>query len=162
MTDRRVAIKAVATAAAAAIVTAALGATVTDTGAWYQQLRQPSWRPPDSAYGPIWTVVFTFAAVSAARAWQSEVSLQGRQWIVSLFAMNGFLNVLWSFVFFQLRRPDYALVEVAALWISILALIVFLKSRAPVSSLLLVPYLAWVGVAAVLNFEVVRLNGPFG
>lgn len=162
MTKSKVAVKAVAIAAAAAIVTAGLGATLTDTGPWYQQLRQPPWRPPDAAFGPIWTVVFGLAAASAAIAWQRDETLQGRQWIVSLFAINGFLNVLWSLVFFELRRPDFALVEVGALWISILALIVFLKRRAPLASLLLIPYLGWVGIAAFLNFEVVRLNGPFG
>lgn len=162
MSERRVAVKAVAIAAFAAFVTAALGATMTDTGPWYQQLRQPPWRPPDVVFAPIWTIVFALTAAAGAFAWYKDSSVRGRQWIVGLFALNYTLNVVWSIVFFQLRRPDFALVEVVALWGSVLALIVFLKSRAPIASLLLIPYLVWVVIAAFLNFEVVRLNGPFG
>ncbi len=81
--------------------------------------------------------------------------------MLGLFAANGFLNILWSLVFFKLHRPDFALVEVAALWLSILVLGVFLYRRAPLAGLLMVPYLVWVSIAAALNYQVVVLNGPF-
>jgi tryptophan-rich sensory protein len=151
----------VATAACAAIAIAAIGGTLTDLGPWYQSLREPSWKPPDAAFGLIWTVIFSLAAVSGVLAWRADRTVRGRQWIIGLFAVNGFFNVLWSLVFFKLRRPDFSLIEVGALWLSILALIVFLYRRSPVASLLLVPYLAWVSTAALLNYDVVVLNGPF-
>jgi tryptophan-rich sensory protein len=153
--------EAVATAACAAIAVAAVGSTLTDLGPWYQSLREPSWKPPDAAFGVIWTVIFSLAAASGVLAWRADTSQRGRQWILGLFAANGFLNVLWSLVFFKLRRPDYALVEVSALWLSIAVMILFLYRKSSVASLLLVPYLIWVGLAAVLNFDVVALNGPF-
>jgi tryptophan-rich sensory protein len=153
---------AVIVAALAAVTVAAIGGTLTDLGPWYQGLREPAWKPPDAAFGPIWTVIFALAAAAGVQAWKSDRAGVGRQWIVGLFAVNSFFNVLWSLIFFDLQRPDLALVEVGALWLSILVLIVVLFRRSALASLLLVPYLVWVSVAAVLNFDVVALNGPFG
>jgi benzodiazapine receptor len=79
-----------------------------------------------------------------------------------LFAINAVLYVLWSFLFFRLRRPDWALAEVVALWLSIVALVVTFADVSAVASWLLVPYLLWVAFAAWLNLAVVRLNRPFG
>jgi tryptophan-rich sensory protein len=151
----------VVTAAFAAIAVAGVGATLTDLGPWYQSLREPSWKPPDAAFGVIWTAIFSLAAIAGVLAWRADRSLRGRQRIIGQFAVNGFFNLLWSLVFFKLQRPDYALVEVAFLWLSILALIVLLYRKSPLASLLLIPYLLWVAVAAALNYQVVVLNGPF-
>ena len=85
-----------------------------------------------------------------------------REWILVLFASNAFFNVLWSLLFFRLHRPDWALAEVGFLWLSILALIVFLGRFSRPSGWLLAPYLAWVSFASALNLAVVRLNAPFG
>ena len=153
--------RAVGWAAAAALLTAALGATLTDLGPWYQSLHEPSWKPPDAAFGLIWTVIFSLCAVAGVLAWSGARTVSGRQWILALFALNGFLNILWSLIFFKLHRPDLALVEVGVLWVSILALIVALYRSSSLASFLLVPYLVWVGLAAALNFEVVAMNGPF-
>ena len=84
-----------------------------------------------------------------------------REWVIVLFALNGFLNVLWSTLFFALKRPDWALIEVAFLWLSILLPIMVFWRFARPASLYLVPYLLWVSFAAFLNLTVVRLNGPF-
>ena len=152
---------AVVVAALAALALALIGGTLTDIGPWYLSLKEPSWKPPDAAFGLIWTVIFALAALAGVIAWRREPNAARRQWIIALFAVNGFLNVLWSLIFFRLHRPDLAMVEVGALWLSILVLIVFLFRGAPIASALLVPYLVWVSAAAVLNYEVVRLNGPF-
>lgn len=151
--------KPILAAALAALAVAALGSTMTDIGPWYQSLRKPDWQPPDWLFGPAWTLIFGFAALSAAFAWRNAPAV--RHWTVALFALNGILNVLWSAMFFRFQRPDWAMAEVALLWLSILLLIVFLAGRSSVSSWLLVPYLAWVSFAAALDYEVVRLNGPF-
>jgi tryptophan-rich sensory protein len=148
-------------AAVSATAVAAIGGTLTDLGAWYHHLKEPWWKPPDSAFGLIWTTIFALAAISGVLGWRAERTAGGRQWIIGLFALNGFLNVFWSLMFFQIKRPDLAMVEVGALWLSILALIVFLYRRSLIASALLVPYLIWVSIAAALNYEVVVLNGPF-
>jgi tryptophan-rich sensory protein len=84
-----------------------------------------------------------------------------REWVIGLFALNGFFNVLWSTLFFALRRPDWALIEVVLLWFSILLPIVVFWRYAKPASLYLLPYLVWVSFAAFLNLTVVRLNAPF-
>ena len=75
--------------------------------------------------------------------------------------MNGVLNVAWSWLFFRLRRPDWAFVEVLLFWVSIVALIVVCGGVDTLAGWLLVPYLAWVTFAAYLNHVIVRLNRPF-
>jgi tryptophan-rich sensory protein len=148
-------------AAGVAIFIGLLGGTLTDTGPWYQDLRKPSWQPPDWLFGPAWTLIFALATVSAVYAWRDAQDRVEREWVVALFALNGFLNVLWSMLFFALRRPDWALMEVGFLWFSILLPIVAFWRFARPASLYLLPYLAWVSFAAFLNLTVVRLNAPF-
>ena len=154
-------LRAVLVAAAAASVVAVVGGTMTDLGPWYQSLRKPDWQPPDAAFGVIWTTIFAMAAASGVIAWRATASLPTREWILGLFALNGFANVLWSLLFFRLRRPDWALVEVFGLWLTIAALMVFLARISRLASWLLAPYLAWVSVAALLNYDVARANAPF-
>jgi len=148
--------------AAAAMLVAATGAAVTELGPWYQDLRQPPWKPPDWLFGPAWTVIFGFTAVAGAAAWAAAPKPGTRCRLLWLFAMNGVLNVLWSLLFFRLQRPDWALVEVAFLWLSILVLIVAVWPHSRPAAAMLLPYLAWVAFAATLNYAVVQLNGPFG
>jgi translocator protein len=152
---------AVLIAAGAAIAVAAIGSTLTDLGPWYQNLKQPSWRPPDAAFGLIWTVVFALTAISGVLAWRGARNNSERQSIIGLFAINGLLNIVWSLIFFQLKRPDHALFEVGLLWLSIVVLIAATWRRSRMAALLLLPYLIWVSLAAVLNYEIVQMNGSF-
>lgn len=148
----------VAFAALAAILVALLGFLATDLEGWYQTLVQPSWQPPEWLFGPIWTSIYAMAALAGVLAWQEARDANERNWILALFALNGFLNVLWSLLFFRLQRPDLALAEIFLLWLSIVALIVGLRSFSKTTTWLLLPYLAWVTFAAALNAAVVRLN----
>jgi translocator protein len=147
-------------AALLASVVAALGALVTDLGPWYYHLNLPAWKPPDWAFGPAWTVIFALAALSGYLSWVSGPRDAREARILALFLVNGILNIAWSVLFFRLHRPDWALLEVGLLWLSILGLIVLSAPRSPLASLLLVPYLLWVSFASVLNYSVVRMNGP--
>ena len=153
--------KAVTVAAVAATAVGALGAWMTDLSPWYYGLREPPWKPPDWLFGPAWTLIFALSAMAGVVAWRSAPSQRDRFRLVALFAVNVNLNILWSGLFFRLQRPDFALVEVALLWLSIVALIVALRRYAPKAAWLLVPYLAWVTFAAALNYAVVQLNAPF-
>lgn len=146
----------------AALLVAMVGGTITDLGPWHQSLRQPSWSPPNWLYGVVWTVIFALAALSAVTAWRSIRSQRAAEWTMGLFALNGFLNILWSFLFFRAHRPDWALAELCLLWLSVLVLIVLCWRHSRTAALLLIPYLAWVSIAGALNWEVVRLNAPFG
>lgn len=149
-------------ATAAAICVAALGATVTDLGPWYQALAKPAWNPPDVAFPIGWTVIYALITVAGITAWRAAPTSAKAESVIGLFALNGFLNISWSLIFFRLQRPDWAFYEVIVLWLSILAMILYCRRFSRGAAVLLVPYLAWVSFAAALNWAVVQLNGPFG
>jgi tryptophan-rich sensory protein len=151
----------VTVAALCAVVVAVVGGAMTDTGPWYRGLEKSALTPPDWVFGPAWTVIYALAVVAAVLGWRASRSRPAQAWLVSLFFANAVLNVLWSAAFFTARRPDWALAEVVTLWVSVLALIVFLWPRSQRAGALLIPYLLWVSFAAYLNYRVVVLNGPF-
>lgn len=140
---------------------AAIGGALTDLGPWYQNLRQPAWKPPDVWFGPIWTTIFTLAAVSGWWAWLAAVTPAQRARVVTLFGVNAALNIAWSALFFTFQRPDWALMEWVGLWLSVVGLIAGLRGVSARAAWLNLPYLAWVTVAGVLNQANVQLNGPF-
>lgn len=149
-------------AAIAAIVIAVLGGTITQLGPWYQGLSKPEWTPPRPAFPLVWTIIFMLAAFAGVTAWRAAPNTRVADTVVGLFALNGFLNILWSFLFFRLQRPDWAFAELVFLWVSIAVLVAYCGRHSRFAGLLLVPYLAWVSVAGALNWQVVQLNGPFG
>jgi benzodiazapine receptor len=142
--------------------TAGIGAALTELGPWYFALKHPPWKPPDAAFGVIWSTIFTLCAISGWLAWQAADTAALRRRVAVLFGVNAMLNILWSALYFKLQRPDWALFEVVFLWLSILALIMGLWRLSRWASLLLITYWVWVSIAAVLNVQTVMLNGPFG
>ena len=150
----------IAGALAAALV-AGLGSTMTDLGPWYWALRKPWWQPPDWLFGPAWTLIFALTALSGITSWNAASDRAAREWIIGAFALNGFLNILWSALFFRFRHPDWALAGVVLLWLSIAWLMLGPTRHSTAGRWLLLPYLAWVTFAAMLNLAIVRLNGPF-
>jgi tryptophan-rich sensory protein len=147
-------------AAVAACLVAGLGALITDLGPWYYNLREPSWKPPDWLFGPAWTLIFASAALSGYTCWINSPRYSANTArVLALFAVNGILNIAWSLLFFRLHRLDWALLEVALLWLSILALIILTARASKLASVLLVPYITWVTFAGALNYAVIRLNG---
>ena len=151
----------VVAAALAATGVGALGALTTELGSWYYALHKPPWQPPDWLFGPAWTLIFALAALAAVLYWRDVLDRELRLQLLAAFAINAFLNTLWSLLFFRLKRPDLALYEVGFLWLSILALIVLLRRGSALAAWLLAPYLAWVSFASYLNYTIVQLNAPF-
>lgn len=148
--------------ALAAVIVAVAGGVLTETGPWYRALKKPSWKPPDWAFGPVWTVILVLAAISAALAWEAATDPGAKSKVLTVLVVNSVLNIAWSGIFFKMKRPDWALVEVVVFWFSILALVVVLGGQSALAGWLMVPYLAWVSVATFLNYRIVRMNGPFG
>lgn len=161
MIDARRRWRPVAAAALSATAVAGLGALITQLGPWYYQLRKPVWQPPDWLFGPAWTLIFALSALAGVIYWRQRTTRERRQAVLAAFALNAFLNTLWSLLFFRLERPDWALYEVPGLWLSILLLIALIAAANRRASWLLAPYLAWVSFAAVLNWKIVQLNAPF-
>ena len=145
-------------AACAVFSVALLGSAGTEIGPWYRSLRQPWWKPDDLWFGPVWTVIFGLTAWSGARAWLRSASAADRSRLIRAFGLNGALNVLWSWMFFRWRSPEWALAEVALLWLSIVLMMAVTWRIDRPAALLLGPYLGWVTFAAALNAAVVRMN----
>ena len=149
----------IAVAAGVTIFVAVAGALLTDIGEWYYSLERPAWQPPDWAFGPIWTLVFTATATAAVLSWLKAPA--ERTVLALAFGANAILNIAWSWLFFRLRRPDWAFIEVIVFWLSI-AVLIFVCARIDSrAGWLLVPYIVWVSIAAYLNLTIVRLNRPF-
>ncbi|MDZ4690372.1 TspO/MBR family protein [Terricaulis sp.] len=129
-------------------------------GVWYANLRKPKWTPPNWAFPMVWSVLFCAMAVSAWMVW--EVAGISAWPALALFAAHLIVNAIWSFLFFGLKRLDLAMVDVVCLWLMIAALIAVFAGISAFSALLLAPYLAWVSVAAALNFRLLQINGARG
>lgn len=150
-----------AIAIAIGLITAIAGGLLTEIGPWYKTLKNPKWKPPDWAFGPIWTVIITLAVIAGILAWRQAATPFDRQHVLLSFGVNCVLNAGWSGLFFKLRRPDWALVETCFLWASIIWMMVAIYPLSVTAALLLVPYLIWVSIASVLNWKIVQLNKPF-
>lgn len=138
---------------------AGLGAAATSqsVGGWYQTLSKPNWNPPDWLFGPVWTALYMMMAVAAWLVWRRGGCLFSRG-PLGLFALQLSLNVGWSTIFFGLRSPGFAFLEILVLWLSIAANVASFSSRSSMAALLLVPYLAWTSFAVALNLAIWRLN----
>jgi translocator protein len=153
---------AMAIAATGFVVTAAGGALVTQLGPWYYSLKKPSWQPPDWLFGPAWSLIFLCMACAFVLAYSNTTTLAQKVTLIAVFALNGGLNTLWSFLFFGLRRPDWAMIEVFPFMASIVLMMVATAPYDARAPWFFVPYLVWVAFATVLNAAIVRRNAPFG
>ena len=143
------------------LTVALLGGLSTDLGPWYQALKEPFWKPPDIAFGPIWSTIFILSGL----AWVGAKYLTTDTVILSrlnmLFWLNAALNILWSILYFRFQRPDWSLYESVFLWLSVLAILLTIRKVSTKYSLYMLPYLIWVTIAIALNLDTVLLNGPF-
>ncbi|MFT3670527.1 TspO/MBR family protein [Aestuariivirga sp.] len=141
------------------VVLAIAGGVLTRIGDWYHALRKPAWKPPDWAFGPIWTIVFFCLTFAIAHSW-AAASLTQRPLLLVALAANGLLNIAWSGIFFMMRNPPLAFIELVIFWVSIVTVILVMSGISRTAVLLTLPYLAWVTTAGVLNYQIVRLNRP--
>ncbi|MEY3981461.1 MAG: hypothetical protein RLZZ281_330 [Pseudomonadota bacterium] len=154
-------IRQIAVAVAWVTAVSVLGQQLTDLGPWYQALKQPEWKPPDWAFGVIWSSIFLLIVVAGVLGWRRATHPAQQVQMLALWGINSMLHVTWSLLFFTLKRPDWSMIELPFLWLSIAAIIWTLWKISRVAALLLVPYIVWVTIAGFLNYANVQLNGPF-
>ena len=126
-------------------------------GEWYTHLVQPALTPPGWVFGPVWTILYILMGVAAWLVWQ-RYGLAGAVWPLGLFILQLILNTLWSYLFFGLKNPGGAFLDIVALWLSILATLIAFWQYYPAAGKLLLPYLLWVTFAVYLNLQFWRLN----
>ena len=143
---------------ALAFSAAAIGAIASaNAGSFYQQLTRPSWAPPSSLFGPVWTVLYLMMGIAAWLVW-SERERKPTRTAITLFVVQLAFNTLWSWIFFAWREGGWAFAEILLLWVLIVATVVAFWRVRRLAAALMVPYLLWVTFAAALNFAIWRLN----
>src|SRR5262249_34146407 len=123
---------------------------------WYPTLSKPAWTPPNQVFGPVWSVLYLLMGVASWVVWRSRTR-QARS-ALRLFGAQLVLNVLWSALFFGLRLPGVALVDIVLLWGGIVATTAAFWRSSRVAAWLMAPYAVWTTFATALNFEIWRLN----
>ena len=126
-------------------------------GSFYAQLSRPGWAPPAWLFGPVWSVLYCLMAVAAWLVWRSG-ALAHTARALALFVAQLTANALWTWLFFVWQQGALAFIEIAALWLLILATVFAFWRHKPVAGALLLPYLAWVTFAAALTWATWQMN----
>ena len=143
----------------AVVVVQLVGGYVTSKSVrtWYRDLAKPPFNPPGWVFGPVWTLLYFSMAVGAWMVWRIHgFRLGDSAWILYIAQLG--LNLLWSVLFFGLRRPGLAFGEILALNVAILLTILSFWKLSPWAAGILIPYWIWVSFAGVLNVHLWRLN----
>ncbi len=130
--------------------------TAQSVSVWYPTLIKPVWNPPAAVFGPVWTVLYILMGIAGWMAWTSGSAVRRKS--MTPFAIQLVLNAVWSFLFFGMRQPGWAAIEIILLWLAIVWTVMAFRKVRAVAATLLLPYLLWVTFAAALNITIWRLN----
>ncbi|NYT00543.1 MAG: tryptophan-rich sensory protein [Methanocellales archaeon] len=125
---------------------------------WYAALEKPSFNPPNWLFSPVWITLFILMGISLYLVWSQGTKTKYVKIALTLFGIQLALNILWSLIFFGLKSPFFAFIEIVILWVAILATIFKFSKISKTASYLLIPYILWVSFAAVLNFSIWVIN----
>jgi len=125
---------------------------------WYPSLRKPPGNPPASYFGPVWTILYALMTIAAWNVWRVGGGWSGATPAITIFLIQLALNAGWPVIFFGLRSPGAALIEIILLWAAILASIIVFWKISILSAGLLMPYLAWVTYTTYLNAGIWRFS----
>ncbi len=128
--------------------------TVSSVSTWYVTLIKPSFNPPNWIFGPVWTILYLMMGISLYLVWIKKYDKSA----FILFGIQLVLNALWSILFFGIKSPLYAFIEIIFLWVAILLTIIYFYKINKTSAYLLIPYILWVSFASVLNLAILILN----
>lgn len=133
--------------------------TTSSVGSWYLTLNKPSFNPPNWVFSPVWITIFILMGISLYLFWEkSKKTKKIRKKGLTIFTIQLILNIFWSALFFGLKSPLLASIEIILLWSAILYTITIFKKISKTASYLLLPYLIWVTFAAILNLAIVIIN----
>ncbi len=138
----------------------AIGAVFTASSLenWYLLLEKPAFNPPSWIFSPVWILLYTLMGISLYIVWEKGVQQRDVKIGLLIFGIQLGLNTLWSFLFFGLRSPYYAFIEIILLWFAILLTIIQFRRISKTASYLLIPYILWVSFAMLLNYYLWILN----
>jgi len=126
---------------------------------WYDGLLKPTFNPPASVFGPVWTLLYAVMAIALWLVWRDrEDDSKIRRTALRLFWVQFALNLLWSPLFFGLHSPGAAFVDICLLWMAVLAAALAFGKVRPLAGYMLLPYVLWVSFALVLNGTIWLMN----
>jgi translocator protein len=133
-------------------------ATSRNIPTWYATLVKPSFAPPNYLFGPVWTTLYILMGISLYIIWNNPTKEHWKQKAFIIFGIQLVLNFLWSFIFFEIKWMGVALVEIIVMWMAIFLTILVFSRISKLAAWLLVPYIAWVSFASILNYYYWSLN----
>lgn len=141
-------------------VAAALGSyfTTPNISTWYASLNKPFFSPPEWIFAPVWSLLYILMAIALYLVWKKDSPQQDKTKAIILYAIQLSLNALWSVIFFGMREPGIALAEIVVLETVIILTALSFRKMSKVATCLFIPYIIWVGFAAILNLSIVVLN----
>lgn len=125
---------------------------------WYASLVKPSFNPPSWIFGPVWTLLYALMGIAAYRVSRLGMRHKPVRIAVLFFLGHLVLNAVWSIIFFGGQNIPMGFVDIGAIWITLIIVIFRFQDLDRVSAYLLLPYLAWVSFATVLNYNLWLLN----
>ena len=133
-------------------------ATQSSVNDWYLTLNKPSFNPPNWVFAPVWASLYIMMGISAGIVWAKGFYHLWVQTALYHFGFQLMLNATWSFVFFGLKEPFWALIVIIALLILLVLTMRWFKVVSKAAAILLIPYLLWVCFATALNYKIWELN----
>ena len=125
---------------------------------WFGSLNTPTWNPPAYPFAPVWTTLYLLMGISLGIIWTNKTTELQKRSAYFLFGLQLFLNFCWSIIFFKFHSPAFALLDILLMDIIIIITIVSFSKFSKLAAWLLVPYIAWVLFATILNFSIWNLN----
>lgn len=126
---------------------------------WYTTINKPFFNPPNWIFGPVWTMLYILIGIAFGIIWskhsKNNPETKSALWF---FIFQLLLNALWSLIFFGLKNPLLAFIEIILLWLVIYETIKTFNKVDLLAGKLLYPYLAWVSFATLLNGSIWYLN----
>jgi len=133
-------------------------ATSSSVSTWYPTLVKSPLNPPPWVFGPVWTILYLFQSISLYLVRTTKQDSGQKMLAYVFFGFQLFFNLLWSVLFFLLKSPGAALIEIGLLLISLIFTIIAVYRIHKSAAYLLLPYLAWISFASYLNLQVFILN----
>ena len=132
--------------------------TITGPGSWYASLQKPFFAPPNWVFAPVWITLFVLMGIALYLVWQSGTEKRDVRIALGIFCVQFFFNVIWSFLFFGLKSPLLGFIDILILWVMIVVTLWAFYLVKKSAAYFLIPYIAWVTLAAALNGAVYFMN----
>ena len=133
-------------------------ATTDSINEWYVNINKPSFNPPNWIFGPVWSILYTMMGIAAGVVWHQGIERPEVKAALYVFVSQIILNATWSIIFFGMKNPMFAFIEIIILLILIgICIFRFYKIK-KIAAYLMIPYMLWVSFASVLNYCIMVLN----